>query len=162
MLFRSAPALVAKSIATQKTVSGSGLPGSLLTYTINFQVSDYFAFNNLVLTDLLGDGQRLEGTPTLTVRDGHRSPATTSGNFASANFTNTINPTGTNGKDEIVFRVSNELAARNFSTGGRLVGGLVPAGGGAITGPGVGGTTGTITFTARVQNAYDEIGRAHV
>ena len=113
-----------------------------------------FRSNNLVLTDLLGDGQRLEGTPTLTVHDGHTSAVNTSGGFNTANFTNTINKAGTNGKDEIVFKVSNELVTRGFSNG-RLVGGLVPAGGGAVPGSNVGGTTGTITFTARVQDRYD-------
>ena len=147
--------LVAKSIATQKSVSGTATPGSLLTYTINFQVSDYFAFQNLLLTDLLGDGQKLEGTPTLAVTDGHGAGGTTTGTFDAANFTNTINKAGTNGKDEIVFKVSDELKTRGFSTNGRLVGGLVPAGGGTVPGSNVGGTTGTITFTARVQNAYD-------
>jgi fimbrial isopeptide formation D2 family protein/uncharacterized repeat protein (TIGR01451 family) len=152
-----APPLVAKSIATQKSVSGTALPGSLLTYTINFQVSDYFAFQNLVLTDLLGDGQVLEGTPTLAVNDGHGAGGgSTSGSFDPTNYTVTQNKAGTNCKDEIVFRVSNELVTRGFTTAGRLLGGLVPAGGGVVPGgTNFGGTTGTITFTARVQDKYD-------
>ena len=155
MLFRSP--LVAKSIATQKIVSGSGLPGSLLTYTINFQVSDYFAFSNLVLTDLLGDGQVLEGTPTLSVDDGHGAGGgSTSGSFDTTNYWVTKDKADTNFKDEITFRVSDELADRGFSTDGRLLGGLVPDGGGTVPGgTNFGGTTGTITFTARVQDKYD-------
>lgn len=154
----SAAPLIARSIATQKSVSGTATPGSLLTYTINFQVSDYFSFNNLVLTDLLGDGQKLEGTPTLAVRDGHTGSVTTSGTFGPANYTQTVNKTGQNGKDEIVFRVSEELKTRTFSSGGRLVGGLVPSAGGTVPGAtDFGGTTGTITFTARVQDRYDGV-----
>ena len=154
----TAAPLIARSIATQKSVSGTAMPGSLLTYTIQFQVSDYFAFNNLVITDLLGDGQKLVGTPTLTVRDGHIGSVTTSGAFAPANYTETVNKTGQNGKDEIVFRVSEELKTRSFSSGGRLVGGLVPSAGGAVPGTtDFGGTTGTITFTARVQDSYDGV-----
>ncbi|MDP1553779.1 MAG: hypothetical protein Q8M06_12280, partial [Methanobacteriaceae archaeon] len=52
------------SLATQKGVilqndpQGNGYsPGDSLEYTIDFQVSDYFAFNNIVITDLIGDGQ---------------------------------------------------------------------------------------------------------
>ena len=61
-----------QSIATQKSVvetdlnqnplpSGSPIrPGqTLLRYTVNFQVSDYYAFQNVTLQDLIGDGQRL-------------------------------------------------------------------------------------------------------
>ena len=48
-------------------------PGDLLRYEINFQISDYKTLGNLVLTDWLSDGQRLEELtaplPRLTVRD---------------------------------------------------------------------------------------------
>ncbi|MCZ2343080.1 MAG: DUF11 domain-containing protein, partial [Bacteroidales bacterium] len=61
-----------QSLATQKTVVATDLMGvplpdgapiqpgqTLLKYTIDFQVSDYYAFQNLTLQDLIGDGQRL-------------------------------------------------------------------------------------------------------
>jgi len=152
--------LVAKSIATQKSVSvpaGGATPGAILTYTINFQISDYFAFENLKLTDLLGDGQTfVPGSATLTVNDGHGVGDTTTGAFAGANVALTPNKNPVDGKDEIVFDVSAELDDRGFSPNGRLVGGLVPDGGGALPGTtNFGGTTGTITFQARVQNDYD-------
>ncbi len=67
------------SLATQKTVAAFNLatgaavtntptdplqPGkTLLRYTIDFQVSDYYAFDNVFLQDLLGDGQRLYTGP---------------------------------------------------------------------------------------------------
>ncbi|MFM8435706.1 MAG: hypothetical protein ACKOBP_10275, partial [Planctomycetia bacterium] len=153
----SAAPLIAKSIATQKTVSGTAIPGSTLTYTINFQVSDFFAFNNLILTDLLGDGQTyVPGSATLAVTDTHTVADTTSGPFAGANLTVTPNKAGQNGRDELVFRISQELKTRSFSSGGRLVGGLVPAAGGAVPGAtDFGATSGTITFQARVQDTYD-------
>ena len=153
--------LTAKSIATQKHVSvpsGGSVPGAVLTYTINFQISDAFAFDNVVITDLLGDGQVLSGTPTLTVHDGHlgTSPASA---FDPANFDLTVDLDPATGKDELVFRVSDELVTRNFSNG-QLVGGLVPTGGSggtplasqpALFTP---GTTGSIVFQAVVQDAY--------
>ena len=96
------------SVAVQKSVavvtvanpntpsSGPIQPGqSLLRYTIDFQVSDYYAVNNLFLEDALGDGQRLylaSGfTPTLTVQNpytfanGGERAATSTGTFAGAN-----------------------------------------------------------------------------
>jgi fimbrial isopeptide formation D2 family protein/uncharacterized repeat protein (TIGR01451 family) len=153
----TAAPLIAKSIATQKTVSGTATPGSILTYTIHFQVSDYFAFNNLILTDLLGDGQTfVPGSATLDVSDTHTVADTTSGAFSAANLTVTPNKAGQNGKDELIFRISQELKTRSFSSGGRLVGGLVPAAGGVVPGgTNFGATTGTITFQARVQDTYD-------
>jgi fimbrial isopeptide formation D2 family protein/uncharacterized repeat protein (TIGR01451 family) len=96
------------SVAVQKTVDivtianpnaptgGGVVPGqSLLRYTINFQVSDYYAVNDLFLEDVLGDGQRLylAGglTPTLTVQNpytfagGGTRAATSTGAFGGAN-----------------------------------------------------------------------------
>ncbi len=147
--------IVAKSIATQKAVSGTATPGAILTYTINFQVSDFFAFENLQVTDLLGDGQSfVAGSATLAVNDGHGSGGATSGAFDEAAHV-ALTPNVSNGKDRIIFDVSGELAARAFSPAGRLLGGLVPNGGGAVPGTtNLGGTTGTITFQARVDNAY--------
>ena len=153
--------LTAKSLATQKHVSvpaGGTVPGAVLTYTINFQISDAFAFDNLVITDPLGDGQVLSGTPTLTVHDGHvgTSPAAA---FDSANFDLTADLDPATGKDQLVFRVSDELVTRSFSNG-QLVGGLIPSGGTggtplasqpALFTP---GTTGSIVFQAVVQDTY--------
>ena len=59
-----------QSLATQKSATlidpatgsttTSALPGqTLIRYDIDFQVSDYYAFQNLTLQDLVGDGQRL-------------------------------------------------------------------------------------------------------
>ena len=138
--------------------SGGTVPGAVLTYTIDFQISDAFAFDNLVITDLLGDGQVLSGTPTLTVHDGHvgTSPAAV---FDSANFDVTVDLDPATGKDQLVFRVSDELVTRSFSNG-QLVGGLIPTGGTggaplasqpALFTP---GTTGSIVFQAVVQDTY--------
>ena len=51
-----------QSIAIQKSVEvlgdGEVRPGALLKYTLNFQVSDYFAFDDVRITDVVSDGQR--------------------------------------------------------------------------------------------------------
>ena len=60
-----------KSIATQKSVTNvtdiQNSPGDTLEYTINFQVSDYFSFRDLISKDIFSDGQRFNSTFTLTV-----------------------------------------------------------------------------------------------
>nr|WP_300310307.1 VCBS domain-containing protein [Halomonas sp.] len=71
----------AKSIALHKTatiVTDTGAPGltpgDTLDYQLQMTLSDYFAFGNnsqdqgqFVVTDTLGNGQTLQGTPTMTV-----------------------------------------------------------------------------------------------
>ncbi|WP_323908831.1 VCBS domain-containing protein [Aeromonas caviae] len=71
----------ARAIALQKEVSlaidggkGGISPGDTLDYSIRMTLSDYFAFGKnlfgegqFVVTDDLGDGQTLTGTPTLTL-----------------------------------------------------------------------------------------------
>jgi len=55
--------LTDKSIAIQKGVDNitgaPNNPGDVLRYTLNFQVSDYFAFDEINITDVLSDGQHL-------------------------------------------------------------------------------------------------------
>ncbi|MGB9753387.1 SdrD B-like domain-containing protein [Roseiflexus castenholzii] len=85
------------SLATQKSVtpvdrttlaptSGSIIPGqTLLRYDIDFQVSDYFAVQNVYLEDILSDGQRLfvrttgnSTMPTLQVENAYVTGASPS------------------------------------------------------------------------------------
>lgn len=69
--------LAARAIATQKGRSifaNSGnagfTPGDVIQYTINFQVSDYFTENNLVIEDLLPDGMTyVAGSARLSVTE---------------------------------------------------------------------------------------------
>lgn len=159
--------LTLKSIAVQKRMTivvdtgAPGLsPGDTVEYTLEFQVSDYFAFQNIVLTDLFSDGQvYVVGSATLFALDGHGVGGATTGAFAGANVTLTPNITG--GSDQLLLAVSAELAARGFSPNGRLVGGAIPAGG---TGGGpppsdpplpFGPTRGEVRFRTVVQDAYE-------
>jgi hypothetical protein len=98
-----------QSIAVQKSVEAinpatgeadaSIVPGkTLLRYTVNFQVSDYYAFENVILRDVMSDGQRLfigtrdavDAFPTMSVNNAFvtGSPAgsrvNTSGTFEGA------------------------------------------------------------------------------
>lgn len=63
----------AKAIAAQKALVSGGpvAPGAILRYQIDFQISDYFTFDGLTLTDSIGDGQRLNPgfTPTFEIQE---------------------------------------------------------------------------------------------
>ncbi len=93
------------SLATQKTVTavdrttlaptgGTILPGStLLRYDIAFQVSDYFAVQDVILDDILSDGQRVfvrsvgnSTIPTLQVSNAYHAGTNTRSNSAIAAF----------------------------------------------------------------------------
>jgi len=77
-----------KAIAIQKSASivGGGdtaSVGDIIEYTLSFQISDYFTFGNLVITDVFTDGQRFYDTvdigagldyrPVFTVSDANGS-----------------------------------------------------------------------------------------
>jgi fimbrial isopeptide formation D2 family protein/uncharacterized repeat protein (TIGR01451 family) len=155
--------LTLRSIATQKTatlVTDTGAtgytPGDIVEYTLQVQISDYFAYDNVVLTDLLGDGLALDTgfTPTLNVSE---HGVNTSTPFTSPNFQ--LNP-GTP-SDTLVFRVSDQLVALGQDSA--LLGGNIPPGGTgtgnlpqavpALYSP---GTTATVRFRAVIQNSYEE------
>lgn len=160
------------SIAIQKSVSvltdvgapGTS-PGDTLRYTLNFQISDFFAFQNVVLTDLISDGQRYDSgfTPTLQVNGNGFTLA--AGSMNGSNFTVQPNytpadPAPNDGTTTLTFRVSNELVSRGRANG-RWIGGCVPVAG---TGGGTpdcaayndAATTGTLIFRTVVQKAFSD------
>jgi hypothetical protein len=78
--------LTEKSIAIQKGVANvndinapGNSPHDTLEYTLTFQVSDFFAFNNIVVTDIVSDGQHVDSTftPTLQINGNTYSLAAT-------------------------------------------------------------------------------------
>ena len=166
--------LIDKSIAIQKSVVDlidAGVtgfsPGDTLEYTLNFQVSDFFSFQNVIVTDVLSDGQRITGTPTLQV-NGNEFSLSQSG-FDSANFTvdNSqigysgpgVPPDGTDGSQSIILRVSDEMITRGQS--GKLIGGCVPVAGTGGSQPDCNvhnddATTVTIRLRAVIQNEFTD------
>ena len=82
-----------KSIAIQKGV-GMGVnvgpagytPGDRLLYTLDFQVSDFFSFQDVVVTDVISDGQHFDTTyaPRLTIAGNTYTLA--AADFQPANF----------------------------------------------------------------------------
>jgi large repetitive protein len=155
--------LTLRSLATQKSVdlvNDTGAPGytpgDTVEYTLQVQVSDYFAFDNLVLTDILGDGLALDPgfTPTLDVSEHGVNTTTT---FTAPNFTLT---SGTP-DDTLTFRISDQLVT--LGQDGVLLGGNIPPGGTGAgnlpqTAPALfsPGTTATIRFRAIIQDTYKQ------
>ena len=145
--------LTDRSIAVQKSsslVGGGQLdPKKVIEYTLNFQVSDYFAFDNIQLTDILSDGQRLDTgfTPVLSVEgNGYTLAAAAMGAanydincyYTTSITTTTGTPPGTEcetnpgsnsgnpdqyGTTQILFKISDEIIARGQN--GMLFGGCV-------------------------------------
>ena len=161
--------LTARTVALQKTFAdltnpGSPRAGDLIEYTLNFQVSDYFALDNFDITDVISDGQEFDATftPTLTYTQKAGSESYTAVPFAPANVSVTVNDPG-NGTTDVVFNVSDQLAALRGSADGDLLGAGIPAGG---TGgpfppanPSGPGTRGTIRFRARILDEYRQTPR---
>jgi uncharacterized repeat protein (TIGR01451 family)/fimbrial isopeptide formation D2 family protein len=163
--------LTDKSIAIQKSVSIVGnvgpagaSPGDTLEYTLSFQVSDFFAFNNVVITDTFSDGQRFASgfIPTLQINGNPYTLAVAPMN--AANFTVDVSAIGndpnpaTDGSTTVSFRVSDEIITRGQN--GRLVGGCINAATGSPTpncatyndGP----TTGVLVFRTVIQDAFSD------
>ncbi|MEO5723954.1 MAG: isopeptide-forming domain-containing fimbrial protein, partial [Ilumatobacteraceae bacterium] len=144
--------MTAKSIAIQKSVTdlthAQSIPGDTLSYTLDGQVSDYFTFNNVVVDDVLGDGQSFDASfvPVLQVTE------------AGASYTVPVSYTvdasqragcgsGELGTTHLHFDVSGAYAAQDPSGNGVLTGGRVN---GATTGP----ATYRIVFHTTVDDAY--------
>ncbi|MGD8732119.1 MAG: hypothetical protein PVH92_09575, partial [Anaerolineales bacterium] len=154
-------ALADRAIAIQKggsdftDVGASGpSPGDTLQFTLNFQISDYFTFGNLVVTDTFSDGHRLDGsfTPTLTVtdRNGTISGAFLTGTDLIVDTTeigNDPNPT-TDGSTTLNFDISAAMVRLGAADG-------ILQGGRAVT-PDAAGATGTITFRTVIQQDFSD------
>ena len=169
--------LTDKSIAVQKSVanlSGANAPGALLEYTLRFQISDFFAFQGVVLSDVVSDGQHVDGTfvPTLEVEGNGFS--LTAADMTATNFDIACDYTGAPGPPDctidnsggsnsgdttLTFRVSNELVSRGRPDG-RWIGGCVNPAGGSVN-PDCGGynngpTYAAVRFRTRVLNEFTD------
>lgn len=176
--------LTDRSLATQKgfTVVGGGAPapGRVLEYTLEVQVSDFFAFDGLVLDDIISDGQSFDATftPTMTISGNGFSL----GAAPMTNYTVTPNKDlsdgppppppenpATDGTTLLRLDISAELAARaaslpvgparDHALAGRLLGGCIPLGGSASPDCGSyndGGTTVTIVFRTVIDENFTD------
>ncbi|MFO7944570.1 MAG: isopeptide-forming domain-containing fimbrial protein [Anaerolineales bacterium] len=160
--------LTDKSLAIQKGVTNltdsQNSPGDILEYTLAVQVSDFFAFDGVEITDVVSDGQHVVAgyPPELQVEgNGFSYPAS---DMDGANLDVICNYSGTQGSEctapdpdpndgttRLVFRISDELISRGRPDG-NLLGGCVPPGGGTADCDTVddGPTTLTLTFRTRI------------
>ena len=144
---------VAKSITLEKTATlaidtgTSGLtPGDTLEYQLEMALSDYFAFGEdtqlvgqFVVTDTLGDGQTLEGTPTLILYSG--DDATT----IDLVVTTSVNADGTTTLGfDIALSIQNALGDQAWLAGDAAFDGVIDAG----------ATRALISYRAVIDDAY--------
>ncbi|UPG95554.1 VCBS domain-containing protein [Luteibacter aegosomatissinici] len=105
-----------KQVTVQTDTGSAGpTPGDTLSYTVQVQLSDYFALGQnsigegqFTVRDALGDGQTLVGTPTMTVT------------FAGATYTVgviTLRTTNADGSTSLIFDIGQSLRAAGLDTG---------------------------------------------
>lgn len=142
-----AQSFTAKSIAIQKGASNSDAsptPGDTVTYTLNFQISDYFAFDTLTLEDTFDDGLNIGASP-ITLDVTRQGTTETQQTFTlNTDYTLTEN-TGTDYSETLNFDIS-ALLTTAFANG-TLEGGKYAA-------DDLGATTGAIVFDAVIQDTY--------
>jgi uncharacterized repeat protein (TIGR01451 family) len=174
--------LTDKSIAIQKSVTNLSpdplSPGDLLEYTLDVQISDFFAFDQVVVTDVLSDGQRWDATFTPTLQVNGNSYVLDPASMqavnveVACNYTgavssppappaacDTLDPAADNGQTTLTFFVSNEIISRGQD--GRLIGGCLPTAGTGGADPNCGTTndgptTARIVFRAVVQEEFSD------
>ncbi len=164
----SSGAVLAKSLAIQKYarvnggpwISSSELaevkPSDRVDYRLDYQVSDFFGFANVVIDDYFTDGQQLV-PGSLMLKGSDNSVSFPLFPLNSANYTvdaltagahcvaNAVTPF----EHHIQFRVSDEVAARGVHPLGYLLGDdFAPP-------PGQGATRGQVYFSVNIQDKYD-------
>ena len=155
--------LTPKSLAIQKGVTiavdtgaAGPSPGDTLEYTLDLQVSDFFALQNLVITDVISDGQRHAGAaPQLSMVE-HSGGNSAIAPVNGANYGFAVS--GTTGETTATFQISQELLTRGLDP--RLVGGCVPqvGTGGPVPDCALfngGATTVRLTYRTLVQDTFD-------
>lgn len=138
-----------RSLAVQKDVQNvtdaNNSPGDTLEYTINFQVSDYHRFEDVVITDTIDDGHTPTGTPSLTLTH-QGAPVVVS---LAGYVTDTVDPS----THDITRTFNISDALRNAGLSGDLAQGILT--GGKFNGADLGGTFGRITYRTTIDNSFD-------
>lgn len=146
--------------------SPAGLsPGDVIEYRLEFQVSDYFAYDDFTVTDVISDGQRLLDTFTPTLAFEGNGYSLAEADFGAGNYTvdSDYTPIGTppnTGTTTVTFNISDEVVTRGQANG-YLIGGCVPTAGTGGADPDCtsyndGATLGIITFRTTVQEEFSD------
>lgn len=161
-----------QAMSLQKSVvnlsSGNNTPGDVLQYTLTMALSDFFALDNVVVFDVISDGQRITGNPIISYTQHGITVGGAMVNFAVREyFTGGAPGTGglpdldvpaTAGDTVLALGISADLALQGYN---ELLGGCVPTGG---TGANpldcnlfnASATTLTITYQTTIQDAYTD------
>ncbi|MAT41871.1 MAG: hypothetical protein CL609_05985 [Anaerolineaceae bacterium] len=167
------------TIAVNAGAAGAS-PSDIVRYTLNFQISDYFAFEDIVVTDVLSDGQHFYpgNPPTLSI-NGNSFDLTASA-IAPENVDIVCKYTGaldddtncteldldSSGETRLVFNVSSEIISKGQLTGNMVGGCVEPTGTGVFPpncntsdsdGYNDGATTGTITYYASILENFTDV-----
>ncbi|MEQ8756576.1 MAG: FG-GAP-like repeat-containing protein [Coleofasciculus sp. G1-WW12-02] len=151
-----------RSLAIQKTwnrvlpngdTKALGLsPGDVIEYTMNFQVSDYFAFGNVNINDIFSDGQKFDTsfTPTFTINEHN---VVTTGSFTNSGDFTFVDPSG-GSSGTVNLDISQALLslAPQSNPNDKLLGGNIFDSGGY--GATFGATTGQIKFRTVIQEDF--------
>lgn len=155
----SAPVVIARALALQKSATviggGNALPNGRLRYQLDFQISDYFVFDAVVLSDVLSDGLNFDPTTAqLTVQGGGLNLVNVP--ILPANMTVTPNIDGL-GSTQVDFRISDQIGGT-----GRIIGGCINPATGTANPDCIGFdsgilTRGFITFEADINDIFSDV-----
>jgi len=127
-------------------------PGDVIEYTMNFQVSDYFAFGNVNINDIFSDGQKFDTsfTPTFTINEHN---VVTTGSFTNSGDFTFVDPSG-GSSGTVNLDISQALLSlpQQSNPNDKLLGGNIFAQGGY--GATFGATTGQIKFRTVIQEDF--------
>ncbi len=148
-------------------------PGDILRYTLAFEVSDYFALENMIITDIISDGQHfytgggyvpmlfVQGydfvLPESTWISSYQVDCNYSGPPGSECTLPDPGGAGPAGSTELTFNISQEMLAQGMPD--TLVGGCVDAASGGLfpaCSGGNGPTTGYLVYYTQIQEAYTD------
>ena len=163
------PVAIQKSAIIAVDTGPAGLnSGDIVEYKLTLQLSDYFSIGDLKLSDVLGDGQRLDTSflPTLAFTQRGMTVTTAPlagvlvGPAAPGDVTTGLEFTGNfashfdavTGKTTSTIDLSSAVVAAGIDADGVIAGGRTQAGDAAAH---TGGTTITVTFRAVVQNNFE-------
>ena len=138
---------IQKGVSIQKDTGAAGAtPGDTLEYTLNFQVSDYFSFDQINIQDIFSDGQLFDATytPTFSI---YENGVSTNGIFDVSNFNYAQNSPG-DGTTTVNFDLSNQLILEGQD--GVLYGDLF------LENDLTSGTVGSIKFRTVIQEEYSD------
>ena len=153
-----------QSIAIQKNVTGTAVPGQELSYTLDFQISDYFNFDDVVIDDVFSDGQELvDGSVTLTVTGDPNATDNISLTLTPAQFTEVVRNrpggtgSGTRGTGTGIY--TDSLNTDGSTRLQFLVSDLIEAAGGSgiLNGGDPGPLRGSITYNTRILQDFTDL-----